>query len=242
MPAYNVATTAPLVTVSHNRAITTSLVVAQQFGKQHYNVVRDIRTLLVDLPPDHALNFEETVYERNNPSGGAPIRSPAYEITRDGFTLLAMGFTGKRALQFKLAYIDAFNKMEAELRKSAGPAPRLRALTPPAETFDTQGLRKRLQQIAAVVFPGDTKKFVQFATERIFSSLDTASWEDWTSYDFFWASQFIDGLRDKAVLLKTEQDDLNARYWLWLLQPGCDALPPQGSHRPLIRAELYFPH
>ncbi len=232
--------TAPLVTVSHNRAITTSLVVAQHFGKQHNNVIRDIRTLLVDLPPEHALNFELMSFDVEI-GNGATRKSPAYEITRDGFTLLAMGFTGKRALQFKLAYIDAFNKMEAELRKSAGPAPRLRALTPPAETFDTQGLRKRLQQIAAVVFPGDTKKFVQFATERIFSSLDTTSWEAWTSYDFFWASQFIDGLRDKAVLLKTEQDDLNNRYWLWLLQPGCDALPPQGSHRPLICAELYFP-
>lgn len=233
-------TTAPLVTVSHNRAITTSLVVAQHFNKNHRDVLRAIENVCADLPPEHARNF--ALMSLNVEIGnGATRKSPAYEITRDGFTLLAMGFTGKRALQFKLAYIDAFNKMEEALRKSAGPARRSHPLAPPAETFDTQGLRKRLQQIATVVFPGDTKKFVQFATERIFSSLDTASWEAWTSYDFFWASQFIDGLRDKAVLLKTEQDDLNARYWLWLLQPGCDALPPQGSHRPLIRAELYFP-
>jgi hypothetical protein len=43
-----------------------------------------------------------------------------YNITRDGFTLLAMGFTGKAAMQFKLAYIEAFNRMEAELSQPAG--------------------------------------------------------------------------------------------------------------------------
>jgi len=47
---------------------------------------------------------------------GATRESPAYNLTRDGFTLLAMGFTGKKALAFKLAYIDAFNRMEAGLR------------------------------------------------------------------------------------------------------------------------------
>ena len=50
---------------------------------------------------------------------GATRQSPAYEITRDGFALLCMGFTGKKALAFKLTYIDAFNKMEAELRAVA---------------------------------------------------------------------------------------------------------------------------
>jgi hypothetical protein len=44
-----------------------------------------------------------------------------YWMTRDGFTLLAMGFTGKEALRFKLAYIDAFNRMEEELRRQQGP-------------------------------------------------------------------------------------------------------------------------
>ena len=110
----------PLVIISGNRAVTTSKDVADYFGKRHDNVIRDIRNLLPDLPSNHLLNFE-AVIERKNPAGGEPIKSPIYEMTRDGFTLLAMGFTGKKALAFKLAYIDAFNRMEAQ--RLADPPP-----------------------------------------------------------------------------------------------------------------------
>ena len=111
----------PLVTISGHRAVTTSKAVADHFGKRHDHVLRDIKELIAELPVEHLPNFGETVIERENPSGGAPIKSPAYEITRDGFALLCMGFTGKKALAFKLAYIDAFNRMEAELRARPGP-------------------------------------------------------------------------------------------------------------------------
>ncbi len=113
---------APLVVISDHRAVTTSKAIADCFGKRHDDVLKAIRALIDDLPPEHARNFAETVIERENPSGGAPIKSPVYEMTRDGFTLLAMGFTGKKALTFKLAYIDAFNRMEAAL-KSVAPLP-----------------------------------------------------------------------------------------------------------------------
>ena len=70
--------------------------VASHFGKRHDHVVRDIENLLQELPADRLPNFGETVVERPNPAGGAPIQSRAYRLTRDGFTLLAMGFTGDR--------------------------------------------------------------------------------------------------------------------------------------------------
>ena len=89
------------------KVVAISTDVARHFGKQHDNVVRDIENLIAQLPSDQLPNFGETVIERPNPSGGEPIKSRAYRMTRDGFTLLAMGFTGKRAL-LKLAYIDAF--------------------------------------------------------------------------------------------------------------------------------------
>lgn len=119
MSAQALRTLAPVVTLSNNRVVTTSKDVADCFSKHHRDVLRAIENLLADLPEDHQRNFAQTVIERPNPSGGAPIKSPAYEITRDGFTLLAMGFTGKKALQFKLAYIDAFNQMESKLRELA---------------------------------------------------------------------------------------------------------------------------
>ena len=103
-----------LVSVSNNQVVTTSNAVANQFGKQHSHVLRSIESLISQLPKNHASNFGLMVVEVEIGSG-AIRKDPAYEMTRDGFTLLAMGFTGKKALQFKLAYIDAFNAMEAEL-------------------------------------------------------------------------------------------------------------------------------
>lgn len=95
---------------------TTSQQVAAVFGKRHDDVLKRIRALSAELPPDRLGYFAETVEMRANPSGGAAIPSPGYCITRDGFTLLAMGFTGKKALEFKLAYIDAFNAMAAYIK------------------------------------------------------------------------------------------------------------------------------
>ena len=108
----------PAITIVEGKPTTLSTDLARHFGKQHYNVLRDIDNLRAQLDADHALNFEEMVLEVEIGSG-ATRKDPAYRLTRDGFTLLAMGFTGKKALAFKLAYIDAFNRMEAELQKPA---------------------------------------------------------------------------------------------------------------------------
>jgi Rha family phage regulatory protein len=92
---------------------TTSLQVAAVFGKRHDHVLRDVRKLLEELPASHRPNFGEC-FKINNLANGK--REPYFRITRDGFTLLAMGFTGKKALAFKLAYIDAFNAMAAYVK------------------------------------------------------------------------------------------------------------------------------
>lgn len=109
----------PAITIVDGKPTTLSTDVARHFGKRHDNVVRDIENLRAQLDADHLLNFEETEQSRTSPLNGAPISAKAYRLTRDGFTLLAMGFTGKKALAFKLAYIDAFNRMETELQKPA---------------------------------------------------------------------------------------------------------------------------
>lgn len=95
---------------------TTSQQIAAVFGKRHDDVLKRIRSLAAKLPEDRLGYFAETVEMRANPSGGTAIPSVAYCITRDGFTLLAMGFTGKKALEFKLAYIDAFNAMATYIK------------------------------------------------------------------------------------------------------------------------------
>lgn len=112
--ATSTASFAPALTVIDGKITTTSNQVAEHFGKRHDAVLRAIRNL--ECSADFRLrNFVETVVSRENPSGGAAIESKAYRLTRDGFAFLAMGFTGKEAAQWKEAYINAFNKMEAEL-------------------------------------------------------------------------------------------------------------------------------
>lgn len=117
------ALVAPELSSEGGQITTTSTQIADHFGKSHKVVLRAVRNLLDQLPEDHQRNFVPTVETRANPSGGAPISSPCYWITRDGFTLLAMGFTGKEALQWKLAYIDAFNRMEKEIQARAASLP-----------------------------------------------------------------------------------------------------------------------
>ena len=104
----------PCITLSNNRAITNSLDVADFFQKRHDNLLRDIRSIMADVPIEFAsLNFEEC-FKNNELANGKT--EPYYNLTRDAFTLLAMGFTGKKALAFKLAYIEAFNQMEAAIK------------------------------------------------------------------------------------------------------------------------------
>ncbi|WP_369641977.1 Rha family transcriptional regulator [Acidovorax sp. A79] len=82
---------------------------ARYFRKQHKHVLEKIANLLADLPAD----FAEPNFRLSEFTDSTGRTLPAYRLTRDGFTLLTMGFTGKKALAFKLAYIDAFNEMEA---------------------------------------------------------------------------------------------------------------------------------
>lgn len=100
-----------LVFTQKNEAVTDSLIVAEYFHKDHRKVLRSIDNLLGGLPKNGHTLFKETSYiEEQN---GQEYRK--FLINRDGFSLLAMGFTGKKALQWKLKYIEAFNKMEQAL-------------------------------------------------------------------------------------------------------------------------------
>ncbi len=101
--------------VKNNQPVVSSLVVAEHFGKRHDNVLRDIESLECS-ENFRLLNFEEIFYSDNYGR-----EQPAYNITRDGFTILAMGFTGKRAMKWKELYIEAFNSMEKALRNGVSP-------------------------------------------------------------------------------------------------------------------------
>ena len=95
----------------NDQVITTSLLVAETFEKEHRNVLKSIRKLMSATNVAVAQMFDETTYV--NEQGK---EQPMFFMNRDGFTLLAMGFSGEKALEFKVKYINAFNKMESELK------------------------------------------------------------------------------------------------------------------------------
>ena len=96
-----------LVEVKKEKIYCKSNMVAELFEKRHDNILRDIRELLESCSKEFAfLNFEESTYKVKGKE------YPCYNLTKDGFTMLAMGFTGERAVQFKELYINKFNEME----------------------------------------------------------------------------------------------------------------------------------
>ena len=111
----------PTVALVDNRPATTSLDIAEHFGKRHDHVCRDIRRICAETPEKfHAPNFGEM--SRTVKIGNGAEREETYfTVYFDGFILLVMGYTGKKALGMKLAYIEAFNAMREELEHRKEP-------------------------------------------------------------------------------------------------------------------------
>lgn len=101
-----------LVYIEHNKTVTDSLTVSEVFGKEHRRVMQDIREL--ECSEDFRLHhFVQSTY-----LNGQDRPTPKYIITEQGFTLLAMGYTGKEAMRFKEQYIAEFERMREQLTKT----------------------------------------------------------------------------------------------------------------------------
>ena len=104
------------------KAFCTSLQIAQHFEKEHKHVMRDIEATIAQvletsekLKSERIANlFKKSEYSYAN-NLGAQVKKPMYYLSEQGFTLLAMGYTGAKAMQFKLAYMAAFEKMRDAL-------------------------------------------------------------------------------------------------------------------------------
>ena len=103
--------TQPEIAIVDGQAVTSSLAVANFFSKRHDDVLKKIRTL------ECSASFTARNFSVSDYTDCTGRKLPCYQITRDGFAFLAMGFTGKRAARFKEAYINAFNQMEKLLSK-----------------------------------------------------------------------------------------------------------------------------
>lgn len=102
-----------ILSTQNGESVASSRQIAENFGKEHRNVMRDIENLMSEgvLKNEQTPMFYKTEYthEQNGQT------YPMYLMNRDGFSLLVMGFTGKAALEWKLKYIQAFNEMEKKL-------------------------------------------------------------------------------------------------------------------------------
>lgn len=96
---------------------TTSLMVSDVFGKNHRHVLGNIRDL---TEPESGLSeeFAERNFSLSSYLDSTGRKLPMYELTKDGFTLLVMGYTGAKAISFKVAYINQFNEMQNRLERS----------------------------------------------------------------------------------------------------------------------------
>ncbi|WP_425935407.1 Rha family transcriptional regulator [Aeromonas rivipollensis] len=111
---------ADLISLQQGQPVTTSLKVAELFGKQHKDVLRKIATL------DCSKDFNERNFALVTYQDGKGEARPSYEMTKDGFIFVVMGFTGAKAAATKEAYINAFNWMAEQLAaKRPQPAPSL---------------------------------------------------------------------------------------------------------------------
>ncbi|HFO4393626.1 TPA: Rha family transcriptional regulator [Escherichia coli] len=102
----------PDVTIENGRAVTTSVAVAEFFRKLHKNVIQKIEAL------ECSSEFTELNFKPSEYTDSTGRKLPMYQITKNGFVFLVMGFTGKKAAAFKEAYIAEFDRMEAELRQN----------------------------------------------------------------------------------------------------------------------------
>lgn len=153
-----------------NQPLTNSKLVAEVFGKEHRNVVRDIKNLIEGgvLKNEQTPMFEETTYinEQNKQS------YPMFVMNQDGFTLLAMGFNGKKAMEFKLKYIEAFNTMKRQIEQSKPSVPQnyleaLKSLVKVEEEKQQLALENKKQQATILTISKENMELGNKITEML---------------------------------------------------------------------------
>lgn len=119
-----------LVEVKNNQVVTTSRQVAKNFRKQHKHVLASIQKLTSAQFSADVSKIKEMFFESTEPDTYGR-KQKIYYMNRDGFSLLVMGFTGQKAIEWKVKYIQAFNQMEQALkeRQSAAPVPTFQKYT-----------------------------------------------------------------------------------------------------------------
>lgn len=204
-----------LVKVENNQIVTDSRSVAEHFGKQHKNVLQTIENLAAENPATKFL-FQKTTFENRGK------QYPMYLMNRDGFSLLVMGFTGTKALEWKLKYIEAFNAMERKLKEATYDS---YMISDPVERakkwIEEEKERQKLRAENKVMLPKADFYDTVANTESLFSMADVAKTLDMG----MGRNKLFAFLRDKGILDKDNhpyQKYVDAGY-LRLIENHCKA-------------------
>ena len=106
-----------LVLVQNNQVVVSSRDIAEHFEKEHKHVLESIKKLIENQPAENSTRSISTWFYETTYIDQKGEQRKQYLINRDGFSLLVMGFTGQKALEWKIKYIEAFNAMEEHLRQ-----------------------------------------------------------------------------------------------------------------------------
>lgn len=204
-----------LVKVENNQIVTDSRSVAEHFGKQHKNVLQTIENLAAENPATKFL-FQKTTFENRGK------QYPMYLMNRDGFSLLVMGFTGTKALEWKLKYIEAFNAMERKLKEATYDS---YMISDPVERakkwIEEEKERQKLRAENKVMLPKAEFYDTVANTESLFSMADVAKTLDMG----MGRNKLFAFLRDKGILDKDNhpyQKYVDAGY-MRLIENHCKA-------------------
>ena len=152
-----------------NQPLTNSKLVAEVFGKNHKDVMKAIRNLTEGSAQNCAVRqmFSESTYlnEQNK-------EQPMFIMNQDGFTLLAMGFNGKKAMEFKLKYIEAFNAMKRQIEQSNTSVPQnyleaLKSLVKSEEEKQQLALENKQQQETILTISKENMELGNKITEML---------------------------------------------------------------------------
>lgn len=197
----------PSVSLHNGRPATTSLSIAEHFGKQHKDVLKSIRNLCVELPEDvRERNFALTYRTVAGPNN-SERQEEFFIVYFDGFILLVMSYTGKKALQIKLLYIAAFNAMRDELaaqREAALPEVPHIAITP-STTASRKPLRALVHAWAQVSGTPHTALWPQVKAHFQLERIDDLP-EEWIPDALEWVQGKIDSLT--PALPPTDKESL----------------------------------
>ena len=204
-----------LVKVENNQIVTDSRSVAEHFGKQHKNVLQTIENLAAENPATKFL-FQNTTFENRGK------QYPMYLMNRDGFSLLVMGFTGTKALEWKLKYIEAFNALERKLKEATYDS---YMISDPVERakkwIEEEKERQKLRAENKVMLPKADFYDTVANTESLFSMADVAKTLDMG----IGRNKLFAFLRDKGILDKDNhpyQKYVDAGY-MRLIENHCKA-------------------